>query len=135
MLIVWMSAFLWYLDFLNLSTVLDCHWDLINLLLRWLDVAISSMLTISFLAHGTPFQLYTFQPILICKNLNAISITIYAYPDYSLRLLVIIIVSVSNSSTSCNPLCFSGMTALIGVIPIKKKNKTHSDDFYQNQRF
>lgn len=47
--------------------------------------------------------------------------TICCPPDYSILFPLIINVSVPNSSIPRNPLCFSGITAMLGVIPIKKK--------------
>lgn len=49
--------------------------------------------------------------------------TICCPPDYSILFPLIINVSVPNSSTPRNPLCFSGITALLEMIPVNKKKK------------
>lgn len=45
MVIVRMNSLLWYLDFVNLSTILDWQQGLINFQLNWLEVNPSSMPT------------------------------------------------------------------------------------------
>ncbi len=75
-----------------------------------------TVFSLLLLTCGTPFWLDDLQPILICKNVNTMSIAIYCLPDYSLLFLLIINVSVPNSSTLCNPLCLIGFTALLGMI-------------------
>lgn len=58
MVIVLMCFFIWYLDFINLSTVVDWQQDLVVLQLKWFDVTISSITvsSLTVLACGTLFQ-------------------------------------------------------------------------------
>lgn len=72
---------------------------------------------------GKPFQFYAFQPTLIFKSLNVISIDIYCPPEYYFLFTLIINVFCSNPSTLRTFVCLSDFTALHVVIPIEKKKE------------
>lgn len=119
-----MSFPLSYVNFINLSAVLDWHVGLIILLFELLDVTVSSLLTISshaLLACGTLFQLLAFQlnfdlqKSTQCQSLSSV----FLLPVLFLASLLNE-VFLSCAFTICNNLCLSDFIALYWV---KKKPK------------